>query len=222
MSFDERPSIPFKGLTLTRINYALSVLVLVLGIWAAVAVWGGSSGDNAQESDSPPPIVQEVKDAPPSPPQDNLASVSKPETVRPFGKWNLVCRVDVQDSSRCTLRQEVTWTGTTDMALGVELRLHALGSGAAVPRLRLITPLGVLLEDGILVALEGVPPIQVPFVSCTAQGCAANIDMAQDIIDAFAVKENLDVRYVLANGQAGLVTLPLEGVADGLKAMGGD
>lgn len=220
MSFDERPSISFKGLTLTRINYALSVLVLVLGIWAVAAVWSGGNGDDTQKPDAPPPIVQEVKDAPPSPPQDNLASVSKPETVRPFGKWNLVCRVDVADSSRCVLRQEVKWEGTSDMALSAELRLHAADQ-KIVPRLRLISPLGVLLEEGILLSLEGVTPIQVPFVSCTAQGCAANIDMAQDIVDAFAVQENLDVRYVHANAQAGMVALPLDGFAEGLTALEG-
>ena len=75
--------------------------------------------------------------------------------------------------------------------------------------LRITLPLGMALQPGTRVVIDEGQPITAPYLFCIPNGCLADYEASQDLIEHMKKGKGLALQGVNGNGQFITVTLPL-------------
>jgi invasion protein IalB len=84
--------------------------------------------------------------------------------------------------------------------------------------LRVTLPLGMQLQHGTRIIVDGNPPLTSPYVICFQNGCMSDYEATPDLINSMKKGQNLVVQAINSNGAP--LTLPLP-LADFAKAYDG-
>ena len=87
------------------------------------------------------------------------------------------------------------------------------------PRVIVTAPLGVLLQAGLTMTINGQSPMSVPFEDCKNGGCRAIIDMDNQGLDQFRNGKQLTVTYLTEDRKAMDLPVRLDGLAAALKTV---
>lgn len=87
------------------------------------------------------------------------------------------------------------------------------------PRVIVTAPLGVLLQAGLTMTINGQSPMSVPFEDCKNGGCRAVIDMDNQALDQFRNGRQLTVTYLTEDRKAMDLPVRLDGLAAALKTV---
>ncbi len=124
-----------------------------------------------------------------------------------YRSWEVAC---LADNTNCAMAQ----IGTDDAGNPVlEMVIRKLpepleaGDEIAIAVLDVITPLGVVLTEGLSLKIDNGDDAIAPFQVCTEQGCLVREPVAEDLIDRLKGGTDAQVTVVAAN--QGVVTSSL-------------
>jgi len=153
---------------------------------------------------SPPPAAQQ-KGAPPPAGQQPPAQAQGPQLT--FSPWAKVCPKPSETNS-----QKVCFTGKdgrVDTGLPLVAAVVIEAEGQPKKMLRITMPLGMALQPGTRVIVDDGQPISAPYVTCIPNGCMADYEASQELIDHMKKGKGLALQAINGNGQPVSITLPL-------------
>jgi len=116
-----------------------------------------------------------------------------------FNNWRVDCAEVDNNNRRCALQYSLVNKKNKQVVFSwvvVPKTKESSGQPQAVIR----TPVGVALNDGISVVFAGSEPIKVPYKTCGARGCIAEVDFSDAWIKAFGSKPTVTVNYKAVTG----------------------
>jgi len=152
---------------------------------------------------SPAPAAQQ-KGAP-SPAGQQPAQAQGPQLA--FSPWAKVCPKPSETNS-----QKVCFTGKdgrVDTGLPLVAAVVIEAEGQPKKMLRITMPLGMALQPGTRVIVDDGQPISAPYVTCIPNGCMADYEASQELIDHMKKGKGLALQAINGNGQPVSITLPL-------------
>lgn len=128
-----------------------------------------------------------------------------------FKSWEVAC---LADDSNCAMAQ-IGKDGSGNPVLEMVIRklpepLEA-GGEVAVAVLDVITPLGVVLTEGLALKIDNGDEAIAPFQVCTEQGCLVREPIAEELINRFKKGSGAQVTVVAANQGVVNSTISLSG-----------
>ena len=129
-----------------------------------------------------------------------------------YGDWIVKCLVD-NGSRLCTLSQSQLSKETNQQVFAIEL-LPRDGKTEG----NMLVPFGLKLDAGAILKLDGKDLEQARFSTCTAQGCLLPVSFPMVVTETMSRAKILTVAVQnISNGQAIVVTVPLNGFAAALE-----
>lgn len=140
-------------------------------------------------------------------------------TTKTFGQWTVTCRerLDVKDKKSCTASLKVTEAKSKKVALLWQIGRNKAGEPAFLFR----TPLGVRIDDGVEISLDGAQARRFRFASCSPNGCHAVGALDEAFAKELAGAKEAVASFTFVDGQVLKVALPLEGIDQALPAIKG-
>jgi invasion protein IalB len=124
-----------------------------------------------------------------------------------FSPWTKVCQKPPDSKS-----QKVCFTGR-DGRIGSGLPIVAAvlieADGQSKKMLRITLPLGMALQPGTRVVIDDGQPITAPYVVCIPNGCMADYEASQELIDHLKKGKGVALQGIRGSGQPVSITLPL-------------
>ena len=130
--------------------------------------------------------------------------------------WTRQCVKSPEGKDACFLQQFVI--AMPQKAALLKVVFSYLGPKGG-PRLELTAPLGILLQPGLTLTIDGHPPLTLPLAFCQAGGCQAVVDMDEPALTQFRGGKTASVRYVTEDRKTVDLPLQLDGLAAGLKTI---
>jgi invasion protein IalB len=124
-----------------------------------------------------------------------------------FSPWTKVCQKPPDPNS-----QKVCFTGKDgriDSGLPIVAAVLIEPDGQARKMLRITLPLGMALQPGTRVIIDDGQPITAPYVVCIPNGCMADYEASQELIDHLKKGKGVALQGIRGNGQPINVILPL-------------
>jgi invasion protein IalB len=139
-------------------------------------------------------------------------------TVRgEYGDWQMSCDTPPGASvEQCAIIQNVLAEDQPNVGLSV-IVLRTADREARL--LRVLAPLGVLLPNGLGLNVDGNDMGRVAFVRCLPNGCVAEVELDDDLIDVLS--KGKDAIFVVFKTPEEGVGIPvsLEGFSEGFAAL---
>ena len=112
------------------------------------------------------------------------ASAQQQETVKgTHGAWSMVCSTPPgATSEQCAMMQNVVAEERPEMGLSVVV-FRSADNKAEI--LRVLTPLGVLLPNGLGLYVDGKDIGRAYFARCFEDGCYAEVILEKQLLDTF-------------------------------------
>jgi invasion protein IalB len=132
--------------------------------------------------------------------------------VRAFRDWALRCPPD----GSCLLEQRIFVEGDREPLMHLSLQ-YAGPSRELMAAVRV--PLGVLLPQGLALAVDDDAPRKVPFHHCRKEGCFAIFPMPDRLAARFRSGLRATLTVDLVEGKSVSVPASLLGVTAGLRAL---
>jgi invasion protein IalB len=130
------------------------------------------------------------------------------ETLREtHGDWQKHCALDSMGLDECFLFQAVDEQTTGDRVMTV----IAASPVAAEPLLRVTVPLGVLLPNGLNMAVDGIDLGTVGFLTCFMDGCMTQVTLTPDVLSNMKAGNLASITIYDTVGQAATLPLSLSG-----------
>ncbi|KJC40785.1 invasion protein [Bradyrhizobium sp. LTSP885] len=148
--------------------------------------------------------------------QTSAVAVQLPKGVsaisETYGDWIVKCLVD-NGTRLCTLSQAQLSKETNQQVFAIEL-LPRDGKTEG----NMLVPFGLKLDAGAILKLDGKDLEQARFSTCTAQGCLLPVSFPTVVTETMGRAKVLTVAVQnINNGQAVVVTVPLNGFAAALE-----
>ena len=142
-----------------------------------------------------------------------VAPAAAPEGIQrtTFGAWEVAC---AEDGSNCAMAQignDDSGTPILEMVIRKLAEPLEVGERTAIAVLDVITPLGVVLVEGLSVTIDGGNKESAPFQICTEQGCLVREPVDDRLITRMKKGSNALVSVVAANQGEVKATLSLTG-----------
>ncbi len=187
-----------------------------LGLVAALAIAGVAFAPGAGLAQTPAPGGQ----APiaPQPTQDGGPVTVEVLPEPSQTEWTKVCGDDPATDARIcyTTRDFISQDGEPLMAVAV---YDVEGGNPDEPSkiVRMLMPLGLLLQPGIRFAADQNQPTNGSYAICFPNGCFAEATIDQERVDQFKAGETLNVSVQNQVGQVVTFAVPLEGFTAGYE-----
>lgn len=139
-------------------------------------------------------------------------------TVRAeYGDWQMSCDTPPGASTeQCAIIQNVLAEDQPNVGLSV-IVLRTADREARL--LRVLAPLGVLLPNGLGLNVDGTDMGRVAFVRCLPNGCVAEVELDDEIIDVLSNGESA-IFVVFKTPEEGVgIPVSLEGFSEGFAAL---
>jgi len=175
-----------------------------------------------------PPATRPVQQAPAVPQQAPQSSGSEPLapqvqegatlTRTTVGAWEVACA----DNGQCAMAQignDSQGTPVLEMVIRKLPEPLEVGDRSAIAVLDVVTPLGVVLTDGLGLTIDGGQTEAAPFQICTEQGCLVREPIDQGLIDRLKRGSVARIEIVAANQGPIAADLSLSGFTRGYDSI---
>ena len=134
-----------------------------------------------------------------------------------FGQWALICgkERDKDGKEPCSLVQALVERESQKLVFRLTVAYGPKGNLV----LKIDSPTGVALQNGLEFSPDAVKVYRLPFQACTAQGCSALFIMPDDLKQEIGKSAKGTITVYALNGQAVQAATELTGFADGLAAL---
>ena len=140
------------------------------------------------------------------------------ETVKgKHGAWSVVCSTPPgATSEQCAMMQNVVADDRPEMGLSVVV-FRSADNKAEI--LRVLTPLGVLLPNGLGLYVDGKDIGRAYFARCFEDGCYAEVILEKQLLDT--LKTGTSAVFIVFQAPEEGIGIPvdLKGFADGFAAL---
>lgn len=136
------------------------------------------------------------------------------------GAWDVACPPDGKNCAMAQIGNDASGTPVLEMVIRKLEEPLEVGDRTAIAVLDVITPLGVVLTEGLTVTIDGGRDESALFQICTEQGCLVREPIDNDLITRFKRGNSAVLSVVAANQGEVKATLSLSGFTkayDGLK-----
>jgi len=191
----------FKRIAFASVRPATYALAFAL--IGALAVVATSPNSFAEEKKAKQPKKDAPKDQGQQPPPQQQAQA--PQLI--YSPWTKVCPKEAK---------QVCFTGRDGrVGSGQPVVAAVLIEPDGEPRkiLRLTLPLGMSLPPGTRAIVDQGQPMTAPYVICFNNGCMADYEASQALIDAMKKGQSLVIQGINGAGQAISLVLPLDDFA---------
>lgn len=164
----------------------------------------------------PVPEPPSPADKPSAPPAQVPAGVSREK----FGSWDVACPPDGKNCAMAQIGNDASGTPVLEMVIRKLAEPLEVGDRTAIAVLDVITPLGVVLTEGLTVTIDGGRNESALFQICTEQGCLVREPIDNDLITRFKRGNSAVLSVIAANQGEVKATLSLSGFTkayNGLK-----
>ncbi len=148
------------------------------------------------------------------------SSAQEPSSLsETYGSWTVHCRTaQVSDDAGtrriCQVSQELVQPETGKRIISSAYTMDP-------PKITFITPLGLLLREGVGLSVDKRDLPVASFTTCLASvGCVAELELESDDLSALQSSQTLTVLMVNRNGQKLQANLSLDGFSDAAKRFG--
>ena len=132
-------------------------------------------------------------------------------TRETIGAWELACPPEGVNCAMAQIGNDESGTPVLEMVVRKLPEPMEVGESIAIAVLDVITPLGVVLTEGLAVTIDGGPEETAPFQICTEQGCLVREPVDNDLIARFKRGNSAEVAVTAANQGEVTATLSLSG-----------
>jgi len=145
------------------------------------------------------------------------ASFAQGEVRGEYGNWQMSCDTPPGASfEQCAIIQNVLDENEPNVGISV-IVLRTADREARL--LRVLAPLGVLLPNGLGLNVDGANMGRVAFVRCLPNGCIAEVELDDDLIDILSKGESA-IFVVFKTPEEGIgIPVSLEGFSEGFAAL---
>ncbi|NNU80553.1 invasion associated locus B family protein [Halovulum dunhuangense] len=195
---------------------SLAIAALMMG---SILAGHALAQDAAPTTEPAPEAAPETTvDAPaPAEPAPTAGSEAQPElTITEFGDWELRCE---ETSDNCFMYQLAVDNEQNPVS---EMTIVALPQEAeAAAGVTVITPLGTLLTEGLILQIDEREARQYPFNWCTRSGCFSRFGLTDEEVAAMKAGATVRARLlsVSAPDQPVILELSLTGFTAAFDAM---
>ena len=134
-----------------------------------------------------------------------------------YGAWGIVCDTPPGASAeQCVLMQNVLASDREEFGISV-IVMKTADKKAEI--LRVLTPLGVLLPNGLGLDIDGTKIGRAYFIRCFTDGCYAEVILEESLLKNLIEGENAWF-YVFQTAEEGIgISVDLDGFEEGYKAL---
>ncbi len=132
-------------------------------------------------------------------------------TVTSVGAWEVACPPDGAECAMAQIGLDESGTAVLEMVIRKLETPLEVGERTAIAVLDVITPLGVVLTEGLTVTIDGGRQEQAPFQVCTEQGCLVREPIDDDLITRFKQGNSAVIGLIAAQQGEVKSTLSLSG-----------
>ena len=160
-----------------------------------------------------PPAAPEPAPPPAAPPAAPVGPASPEENIKreKVGAWDVACPPDGQNCAMAQIGNDDSGTPVLEMVVRKLEEPLEVGDRTAIAVLDVITPLGVVLTEGLSVIIDGGQKESAPFQICTEQGCLVREPVDNDLIARFKRGNSAVISVIAANQGEVKATLSLSG-----------
>ena len=128
-----------------------------------------------------------------------------------YGAWEVACGDDGSNCAMAQIGNDDSGTPVLEMVIRKLAEPLEVGERTAIAVLDVITPLGVVLVEGLSVRIDGGDKESAPFQICTEQGCLVREPVDNNLISRMKKGKNAVVSVIAANQGEVKATLSLSG-----------
>jgi invasion protein IalB len=166
------------------------------------------------------------KTAPPTQPPTSKAKPSlqtgEPVTAASrtkYGAWEVACGPDGKNCAMAQIGNDAGGTPVLEMVVRKLEEPLEVGERTAIAVLDVITPLGVVLTEGLAVKIDGGKEESAPFQICTEQGCLVREPIDNELVTRLKRGNNAVVSVIAANQGEVSASLSLSGFTKAFGAL---
>ena len=143
-------------------------------------------------------------DAEQRPPQRPASSTAKPASSAggqqtKEGAWNVACDAAGKNCAMAQIGNDSNGTPVLEMVIRKLEEPLEVGERTAIAVLDVITPLGVVLTEGLAVTIDNGQQESAPYQICTEQGCLVREPIDNDLVTRFKRGNKATISVVAAN-----------------------
>ncbi len=136
-----------------------------------------------------------------------------------YGAWEVACADDGSNCAMAQIGNDDSGTPILEMVIRKLAEPLEVGERTAIAVLDVITPLGVVLVEGLSVTIDGGNKESAPFQICTEQGCLVREPVDDRLITRMKKGKNALVSVIAANQGEVEATLSLTGFTKAFGAL---
>lgn len=115
------------------------------------------------------------------------------------GAWNVACDTEGKNCAMAQIGNDSNGTPVLEMVIRKLAEPLEVGERTAIAVLDVITPLGVVLTEGLAVTIDKGQQETAPYQICTEQGCLVREPIDNDLVNRFKRGNNASISVVAAN-----------------------
>jgi invasion protein IalB len=147
----------------------------------------------------------------------STAGAAQDGATQNYGDWQYKCETHAStDGERCYILYSAVVPETKTRILQMAVALEGPGAG---PLAILTAPLGVQLEEGLLLQIDGGETIRLPFKICAPGGCIAPRPLDQSHLSELKRGVKLLVGFYNTAGELVAVPVSLKGFTAAYDAL---
>jgi invasion protein IalB len=150
------------------------------------------------------------KTAPPANPATSKGTPGKPTRIT-YGAWEVACGPGGKNCAMAQIGNDSKGTPVLEMVVRKLDEPLEVGERTAIAVLDVITPLGVVLTEGLTVTIDSGRNESAPFQICTEQGCLVREPIDSDLVNRFKRGNKTTISVIAANQGEVKATLSLSG-----------
>ena len=127
------------------------------------------------------------------------------------GDWDVACDPGGANCAMAQIGNDLTGTPVLEMVIRKLKAPLEVGDRTATAVLDVITPLGVVLTEGLSIVIDDGPQESAPFQICTEQGCLVREPVDDDLIKRLKLGGSASVSVIAANQGEVKAVLSLSG-----------
>ncbi len=198
---------------IVRLSLVAKVACCISGIVFLNPAFGQSSGGlklGQPESGNTLDLGAADKQAPP-PAQPTSKGVGEAAKRTQHGDWDVACDASGANCAMAQIGNDKAGTPVLEMVIRKLDEPLEVGERTATAVLDVITPLGVVLPEGLAIKIDDGPDEAAPFQICTEQGCLVREPVDDGLIKRLKLGGEVAVSVIAANQGEVKAILSLKG-----------
>lgn len=152
------------------------------------------------------------QEAPPTPrPTEKRAAADSANSRVKHGDWDVACAPDGNSCAMAQIGNDTSGTPVLEMVVRQLDDPLEVGDRTAIAVLDVITPLGVVLTEGLTLVIDNGKEEAAPFQICTEQGCLVREPVDQALINRLKRGNSAMISVIAANQGKVTARLSLSG-----------